>query len=79
MLRAPKFWYYKEKTFFSILLYPAALIFRIITKLYIIFSNTKNANIPVICIGNIVVGGAGKTPVALKIGEILKFAGYKRL
>ena len=30
-----------------------------------------------ICIGNLVVGGAGKTPVALKVGELLKILGYK--
>ena len=32
---------------------------------------------PIICIGNIVVGGAGKTPVSLKIGKLLTKAGYK--
>ena len=32
---------------------------------------------PTICVGNIVVGGAGKTPVSLKIGKLLIKAGYK--
>jgi tetraacyldisaccharide 4'-kinase len=33
-------------------------------------------SIPVICIGNITVGGAGKTPVALAFGKMLKAMGY---
>ncbi len=32
---------------------------------------------PVICIGNVVVGGAGKTPVAIAIAELLKACGKK--
>ena len=35
------------------------------------------SNLPIICIGNIVVGGAGKTPGALKLGTLLKKNGYK--
>tara|TARA_B100001123_G_C15341480_1_gene1035148 strand:+ start:6082 stop:7095 length:1014 start_codon:yes stop_codon:yes gene_type:complete len=76
MLKAPNFWYNKNTTFFSIILYPASILFRILTKIYVIICKTKTADIPVICIGNLVVGGAGKTPVALKMGEILKLSGY---
>ena len=76
MLKAPNFWYNRNTTFFSIILYPASILFRILTKIYVIICKTKTADIPVICIGNLVVGGAGKTPVALKMGEILKLSGY---
>tara|TARA_B110000196_G_scaffold40627_1_gene31060 strand:+ start:46 stop:420 length:375 start_codon:yes stop_codon:yes gene_type:complete len=34
------------------------------------------SKLPIICIGNIVIGGAGKTPVALKIGNMLKEGVY---
>ena len=77
MLKAPKFWYNKKNTFLSQVLYPLSLIFRLGTKIRIITSKTKKATLPIICIGNIVVGGAGKTPVSLKIGKILIKAGYK--
>ena len=77
MLKAPKFWYKKKNTFYSSTLYPLSLIFRFGTKLRNILSIKKNAPIPIICIGNIVVGGAGKTPVSLKIGQLLIKAGYK--
>ena len=76
MLKAPKFWYLKKDTFFSFILFPLSLIFRLGTKIRNITSHAYKSNIPIICIGNIVVGGAGKTPVSLKIGKILIEAGY---
>ncbi len=77
MLKAPKFWYKKKDTYLSNTLYPLSLIFRIGTKLRNVLSRKKNSKLPVICIGNIVVGGAGKTPVAIKLGSLLKKNGYK--
>ena len=77
MLKAPKFWYKKNDTYLSNTLYPFSLLFRFGTKLRNIFSRKRLSQIPVICIGNIVVGGAGKTPVALKLGTLLKKNGYK--
>ncbi len=77
MLKAPKFWYKKKDTLYSSSLYPFSLLFRFGTKLRNFLSIKKLSPIPIICIGNIVVGGAGKTPVSLKIGKILIKAGYK--
>ncbi len=76
MLKAPKFWYLKKDTYLSNSLYPLSLFFRLGTKLRSILSNEKKSALPIICIGNIVVGGAGKTPVSLKIGKMLNQAGY---
>ena len=72
MLKAPKFWYKKNDTYLSNTLYPLSLLFRFGTKLRNIVSRKRLSKLPVICIGNIVVGGAGKTPVALKLGTLLK-------
>ena len=76
MLKAPKFWYLKRDTYLSNSLYPFSLLFRLGTKLRNILSQKKKSKLPIICIGNIVVGGAGKTPVSLKIGKMLRQAGY---
>ncbi len=76
MLKAPKFWYFKRDSFLSNLLYPLSLIFRLGTKIINLLSKERKSKLPIICVGNIVVGGAGKTPVALKIGNMLKKAGY---
>jgi len=76
MLKAPKFWYLKKDTYLSNSLYPLSLLFRLGTKLRVLISKEKISALPIICIGNIVVGGAGKTPVSLKIGKMLIEAGY---
>ena len=76
MLKAPKFWYLKKDTYLSRSLYPFSLIFRLGTKIRNLANHPNKSILPTICIGNIVVGGAGKTPVALKIGKILIKAGY---
>ena len=76
MFKAPRFWYKKNDTIISNSLYPLSLLFRLGTKIRAILSTRKNSALPVICIGNIVVGGAGKTPVAIKLGELLKKNGY---
>ena len=77
MLKAPKFWYQKKDTVYSRTLYPFSLLFRLGTKVRNFINHTNKSPLPIICIGNIVIGGAGKTPVALKIGKILIKAGYK--
>ena len=77
MLKAPKFWYQKKDTYLSNSLYPFSLLFRLGTKIRSLISIKKKSPLPIICIGNIVVGGAGKTPVSLKIGKLLIKAGYK--
>jgi tetraacyldisaccharide 4'-kinase len=76
MLKAPKFWYLKRDSLQSNVLYPFSLIFRLGTKIRNFVSKEKKTNLPIICVGNIVIGGAGKTPVALKIGNMLREGGY---
>ncbi len=76
MLKAPRFWYKKKDTLISNSLYPLSLLFRFGTKIRAVLSSKKKSDLPIICIGNIVVGGAGKTPVSIKMGELLKKNGY---
>ena len=68
----PKFWDKTKISFFSVLLFPIALIikFLIIFKRFFIKSN--QCSIPVICVGNIYLGGTGKTPLSTEIYSILK-------
>jgi tetraacyldisaccharide 4'-kinase len=39
------------------------------------FSHAWRASVPVICVGNLVAGGAGRTPVSLSLAQILTRAG----
>lgn len=51
---------------------PVSWIYYGISKLLYARITPVKLPIPVICVGNLTVGGAGKTPVALHIGELLK-------
>ncbi len=68
-LLKPRFW--QKKNFFSLILFPFSIIsqlFNLIKKT----SNTYNFKIKTICVGNIYVGGTGKTSLAIVINKILK-------
>lgn len=69
-MRAPEFW--KNENVISFLLYPLSLIYGFARYLHVFFNKEYKTNLKIICVGNITVGGSGKTPVALKIGDILK-------
>ena len=56
----------------SLLLTPLSYLYIIIFKLYKITSKELKVNIPVICVGNATVGGAGKTPIVIEIRRILQ-------
>jgi tetraacyldisaccharide 4'-kinase len=69
-LKKPKFWDYKKPSFLSYLLLPFSIIIGLIAK---IKSKPKfsNSKIKTICVGNIYIGGTGKTSLTIKIKQIL--------
>ncbi len=74
MLNKPKFWD-KKKGLLAYIFLPLALIILIINLLKKKLIKTKKFNIPVICIGNIYIGGTGKTPTSIFVGNELKKLG----
>ena len=74
-LRKPLFWDKKTISLISILLYPFTLITMLIIVLKKNFFITKKFNIPVICVGNIYIGGTSKTPTSLLISKRLSSLG----
>ena len=72
-INKPKFWDDKIGLF-AILLLPFSLVFFLATFLRKKFTKSIKFKIPIICIGNIYLGGTGKTPVSIFLAtEILKF------
>ena len=65
----PLFW--NSINFVSVLLYPLSLLTFFINFLKKI-PNTKKFKIKSICVGNIYIGGTGKTPLSIKVNSILK-------
>ena len=68
----PKFWDKNQISFFSILLFPITFIIRLLNLLKRSITKTYQCSIPVICVGNIYLGGTGKTPLCIEIFSILK-------
>lgn len=73
-MRAPRFWWDPSPSLRASLLRPAGILYSTITARRMRRQGQK-ADLPVICIGNFTVGGAGKTPTALAIARILDAAG----
>jgi tetraacyldisaccharide 4'-kinase len=72
-MRAPGFWW-REPGPLSALLTPLSAIYGAIARSRLERAGAK-AGIPVICVGNPTVGGAGKTPAAIAIAQLLLAAG----
>ena len=70
-LKKPKFWDIKKPNLIAYLLLPISLIiqlFVIVKK----FNSKKKYKIKCVCIGNIYIGGTGKTSLSIELNEILK-------
>jgi tetraacyldisaccharide 4'-kinase len=72
----PKFWD-KEIGLISILLLPFSLIVLFLIFLKRNFTKNNTFNIPVICVGNIYIGGTGKTPMSIFLSKELVRLGKK--
>jgi|TARA_B100000767_G_C19757851_1_gene533834 tetraacyldisaccharide 4'-kinase len=70
-LLKPKFWENNNTSILALILLPISIIIQLIMQIKM-FSNSKKFNIPVICVGNIYLGGTGKTPLSIKISNIFK-------
>ena len=70
-LKKPKFWNYKKPHLYSYLLLPFSIILNLISKIRL-KPKLTNPKIKTICIGNIYLGGTGKTSLVIKIKEILE-------
>ena len=69
-LKKPKFWDNKKPNIISYILYPFSKVFELITKVKT-NNHKKFSNIKTICVGNIYIGGTGKTSLAIELKKIL--------
>ena len=69
-LKKPKFWDQKKPNTLAYLLLPVSILLRLIES-FKIRSKFIKPKIQTICVGNIYLGGTGKTSLSIKINEIL--------
>ena len=72
-MKTPKFWFKNNYNFLSLTLYPLSLLWLIGSKLKKLqLKKNFKVNVPIICVGNIIAGGGGKTPVTIALAKSLK-------
>ncbi|AJC50553.1 tetraacyldisaccharide 4'-kinase [Coxiella endosymbiont of Amblyomma americanum] len=80
-VKAPQFWY-SSQSLISWFFIPFALLYRLITILLktfytFKFKNNKPFSVPIVVIGNVTVGGNGKTPLTIWLANQLKKKGFQ--
>lgn len=75
-LKSPKFWQ-KDNTVLSKLLSPIGHVYAWGLRWKLKKTKAYRSKIPVICVGNLVMGGVGKTPLAISIAEYFKMNGMR--
>ena len=71
IFKKPKFWDFSNPNLFSYLLFPFTIPIRINNFILDHKTKIKSKNFFTICVGNIYVGGTGKTPTSIKLNKIL--------
>ena len=70
-LKKPKFWNKGKSSILPYILLPLSILLQILNSANKLISKKKNyQNIKTICVGNIYVGGTGKTSLSMKLYEI---------
>ena len=69
-MHTPFFWY-RPFGWQAALLWPLSLAYRCGRRLHVLLGKARSVPRPVICVGNLVAGGAGKTPTVLALAALL--------
>ncbi|MEM7694696.1 MAG: tetraacyldisaccharide 4'-kinase [Pseudomonadota bacterium] len=71
MIRAPGFWRAQTPTVLATLLRPIGMVVGAVTAARLKTPPRVRPGVPVVCLGNPTVGGAGKTPLAIALAKAL--------
>src|SRR5882757_7936576 len=74
-MRDPAFWW-RDGSLMAGLLAPLGLVYGAIAARRMAKAGAR-AGVPVICVGNFTLGGAGKTPAAMWLGKMLEADGER--
>lgn len=74
MFKTPHFW--NKRQWINYLLIPISWIWTRIAQWNEGHIKSESVSVPVICVGNLVMGGAGKTPTVIALVDLLKKMGH---
>ena len=69
-MSAPRFWWRQGRSGAALALWPAAKLYGEVAAWRMGREPRFRPPVPVVCVGNFVVGGAGKTPTCLALARI---------
>ncbi len=70
-MKTPAYWY-NNKSYLSLLLYPLSYLWLMLSFFKKFFTRRHIFNMPIICVGNVIAGGGGKTPLVIEICKYYK-------
>ena len=76
-MQTPQFWTKAKPSLFSHMLMPVAFLYQKLYQHRVRTTQPTRGNMPVLCVGNITAGGAGKTPVCIELAKHLMVQGKK--
>ena len=76
-MKAPDFWRANTHSPWPVILTPASWLYRAADRINRAIQRMDVVGVPVICVGNIVAGGAGKTPVAIALARLFLSEGLQ--
>lgn len=74
-MKTPSFWY-KPQGLLSTFLWPLGWLYEKGGQIRVALKKREHFSIPILSVGNIVCGGAGKTPTAIALKHLLQEQGY---
>ena len=77
MRSPPRFWWRPERSAASLALAPLAALWGLSSARRMARPPAFRAPVPVVCVGNFVLGGAGKTPAAIALCRIAEAQGFR--